>query len=557
MLILLWMATHGHHAGRRRGERCLQAFLEAILKNGDDDELEENDRLMCRTEVDDAGGLCSCLARALSKRGARGRPLTVVLKELLLVLVAHLSCLAAAAWLQRLLRALHDIAEGECENRLGSDLCKVEGLHIVGNSGSRKRRPDQDYVALVTQTALQAKRARTTGDLVTAFGDFSRSSGAAFVTRQLADYLAGLHMSVPRSLHLSVVADGARLDNPARDNLLFAAIWDSGEGVWLPQQALQRLLHGPCIVVISTFRCWRSPLSFRVDLHFFFACMRIEHTRTSCLRMSSSESGDWANMFKNRGFSTFGTVSTFFADVICLRMSVTQHPSKVESTSAGPFHRKWRPTFLKVEIGMGPPTAESGDRWYVVPWRRPPPKALPEYSAEAPVMANVGQQRSKQQVAPEMFERSAASIRDFLQSQVQLDELKRCGKQRKRFMDDVRLSNRHYALAFDGALRNSGHEGLVFFAPRQKVGALREGESRYEIPDTVDGSAEGEEPLSAVRMCVRGPAGKNSRATATAKLEKQATMPRPHCPAAWRTATRTSKVHGNRRMATCISQLSS
>lgn len=132
------------------------------------------------------------------------------------------------------------------------------------------------------------------------------------------------------------------------------------------------------------------------------------------------------------------------------------------------------------------------------------PKALPEYSVEAPPHASTGQHKSSRQVAAEMSERSAASARDFLQAQVQLGELKRRGKQRKRLMDDVRLSNRHFALAFDGALRNSGHDGLSFFAPRQKVGALHEGEIRYEVPGTVEGDEEGEEPLSAIRMSIRG-----------------------------------------------------
>lgn len=144
----------------------------------------------------------------------------------------------------------------------------------MGSSGVRKRRPDQDYIDVVTSTALQQKKARTTTDMVIADGDFGRSVGRRFVSKQLSAYWASLNLSLPASVHLSLICDGARLGNPAKENLLLAVATGSGVGYWLPQQAARRVesqLSGRCPFLRSPLSVWVvSPLSFlfRVcDIH--------------------------------------------------------------------------------------------------------------------------------------------------------------------------------------------------------------------------------------------------------------------------------------------------
>lgn len=245
VLILLRFATTGHHSGRARARRCMQAFLEGTLQAENDGasfELQPTDEVQqeCdHMEAEDTGS-CKCLADLQGCRHAVGEHLTLQLEELLLLLMQRRECGAATAWLRSLLVALDRIIEDTAGDRLQSDLTQVFGLHSVGASGTRKRRPDQDFRQLVTQNALQEKRAKTTGDMLVATGDFGRKTGAKFVDRQLREYLTTAHLELPRSTHLSVVCDGARLGNPAKDNLVIAAVTMEGVGFWLPQQALSR-----------------------------------------------------------------------------------------------------------------------------------------------------------------------------------------------------------------------------------------------------------------------------------------------------------------------------
>ena len=100
--------------------------------------------------------------------------------------------------------------------------------------------------------------------------------------------------------------------------------------------------------------------------------------------------------------------------------------------------------------------------------------------------------------------RTKDAVRDFLQLEVKLDALKKKAVLRAKDVDNERLSNRHYVNALDSSLRAGGHPGLIAFLPDVVVGGLAAGEVRYTSRDEAD---DGEEPVSAVRCCIDGPAG--------------------------------------------------
>ena len=83
--------------------------------------------------------------------------------------------------------------------------------------------------------------------------------------------------------------------------------------------------------------------------------------------------------------------------------------------------------------------------------------------------------------------------------EVQLAELQKESKRRKKLLDDSRLANRHYCMALDTALRRCRHEGLAYFVPQVKVGALVAGEERYFL----EAEEEEDEALSRKRSCIR------------------------------------------------------
>lgn len=130
-------------------------------------------------------------------------------------------------------------------------------------------------------------------------------------------------------------------------------------------------------------------------------------------------------------------------------------------------------------------------------------QALPDYAIEAPLSRA---DPSFHEARSDQLQRTAASLRDFLQQQVHESDIKRRASLRKKAMDDSRLPNRYYTNALDTALRRSGHVGLKHFVPEVRVGALAESESRDFVPDQGDDGDDGQ-PLSKVRACVASPFG--------------------------------------------------
>ena len=238
--MLLHTGKHGQSAGRARGCKALQLLLEGCLQEQDKPHftlagpLPEHSNLC--VEALPGHAVCPCLQRlGQARRAAKGN-LQQQMCHLLLLLKDYLNCQAAVAWLRTLVVQVAELFEKVLDTRLQQNLLKVPGLHKLGDSGTRKRRPDQDYKQYVFAEAIKTKRARTTKDMVVAQNDFGRSTGENFVHQELARYWAELSLSLPQSLHLSVTMDGARLSNPAVDNLVFAVMTADGVGYWLPQQ---------------------------------------------------------------------------------------------------------------------------------------------------------------------------------------------------------------------------------------------------------------------------------------------------------------------------------
>ena len=82
------------------------------------------------------------------------------------------------------------------------------------------------------------------------------------------------------------------------------------------------------------------------------------------------------------------------------------------------------------------------------------PQVLPEYCVVAP--SNNGNVQSEAKSV------RSQDVRDFLAREVRLAELQKERKRRRKVLDDQRLANRNYCMAFDTALRRCRHEGLAY-----------------------------------------------------------------------------------------------
>ena len=180
---------------------------------------------------------CPCARSFMAKVATpAGRPHEVFAQRLAAVYALR-ACSLLRGWWKLVLEALCEQINCGLERFTNADALKAENVLLVGPSGNKRRRADEDWIHAAAWGASEAGLAPTTGALGRAHGVASRSSACRWNEKELAAYHAAMLLSFVDCCHLGLAFDAGRFGSPAQENLLLSA-WScrSKVGCWLPQQ---------------------------------------------------------------------------------------------------------------------------------------------------------------------------------------------------------------------------------------------------------------------------------------------------------------------------------
>lgn len=146
-----------------------------------------------------------------------------------------IGCAELQAWLRIVSQVASRTIDAEIPKVGDSNLLVAQG--IVMQAKKRNRAADHDYRQALCVTAMQQKRAKSSGAMSMALGVPSSATIAGWDVRAVAEMQAAAMLTFSPLGPVCIAVDASRIGEP-KEEVLFGGCWHegSGRGAWLPPQ---------------------------------------------------------------------------------------------------------------------------------------------------------------------------------------------------------------------------------------------------------------------------------------------------------------------------------